>query len=208
MLRNNCLPANQRKRIVRFGNTRGFNIVELAIVLMIVMITLTEGLPSLQGFLRSYRASGDARSISSQMALTRMRSAANFTQARLYFNLDTKSFHIETYNKAAGQFQTEGGVQNLAGIDSFGYGAVTTPAGTQTTIGQAPACVDSSGNSIANTSCILFNSRSVPIDSTGAPTSNDAIYLADGAGGYFSVTVSPSGHISVWRHSGSSWVAR
>jgi Tfp pilus assembly protein FimT len=203
-----ALTPVRREKTGRFGNARGFNVIELALVMMIILITLTEALPSLQGFLRSYRAAGDAKSISSQLALARMRSAANFTQARLYFDLASKSYHLETYNKTTGQFRTEGGAQNLAGIDSFGYGTLSTPAGTQTVLGQSAACTDSSGHSIANTSCILFNSRSVPVDSAGATTSNDAVYLTDGSGGYFSVTVSPSGRISVWRYIGSAWVAR
>lgn len=201
------IPDGPKKK-GRSGNERGFNIVELAMVIIIVMITLGEGLPSLQGFLRSYRAAGDAKSISNQLALARMRSAANFTQARLYFSLSSRSYHLETYNKASGQFQIEGGVQQLSGIDSFAYGNLSTPAGTQTVMGQSPACHDAADNTIMNTACILFNSRSVPVDTTGATTSNDAVYLADGSGGYFSVTVAPSGHISAWRYSGSQWVAR
>src|SRR5262249_43941297 len=130
------------------------------------------------------------------------------TQARLYFDLAANSYHLETYNKASSAFQIEGGVQNLTGNDSYSYGAVSTPAGTQTSIGEPPACLDGTGNSIANTACILFNSRGVPVDNTGASTSNDAVYLSDGSGGVFSVTVSPSGRIVVWRYIGSTWVQR
>ena len=191
-----------------FQNSRGFNLIELALVITIILITLTMTLPSLQGFLRSYRAEGDAKHISSQLALARMRSAANFTQSRLFFDLASNSFQLETYNKTSAKFEPEGGAQNLSGIDAFGYGNLTIPAGTQTSIGQPAACLDSSAKSIANTACILFNSRSVPVDSTGATTANDAVYLTDGSGGNYSVTVTPSGHVVIWRYIGSRWVAR
>ena len=96
-----------------FQNSRGFNLIELALVITIILITLTMTLPSLQGFLRSYRAEGDAKHISSQLALARMRSAANFTQSRLFFDLASNSFQLETYNKTSAKFEPEGGAQNL-----------------------------------------------------------------------------------------------
>jgi len=192
----------------RGGDQRGFNVIELSLVMIITLITLTGALPALQGYLRSYRSSGDAASISGQLALARMRSAANFTHARLNFNLASNSYQLEIYDKTTNQFQLEGGAQRLAENDSYGYGHLSTPAGTQTTIGQSSSCLDGAGQSIAGTACILFNSRGIPVDGTGASTSNDAIYLTDGSGGYLSVTVSPSGRISVWRYMGSTWTER
>ena len=78
------------------------------------------------------------------------------------------------------------------------------PLNTQAPIGQAPPCVTRLGAAIANTSCILFNSRGIPVDSAGAPpavgapTGNDAIYLTDGTA-VFGVTISATGLIKLWR---------
>ena len=67
---------------------------------------------------------------------------------------------------------------------------------------------DHAGNDIGNTSCIVFNSRGVPVDSTGAATSLDALYLNDGKSAY-GITVSATGMIRTWRagpQSTATWV--
>jgi len=61
------------------------------------------------------------------------------------------------------------------------------------------------GSAISNTACILFNSRGIPVDSTGTPTSNDSVYLTDGSGGYFAVTAAPSGRIRIYHWAASAW---
>lgn len=191
--------------VSRLGDERGFNVVELALVLLTFLIVLGEGLPSMQAFLRSYQASGDAKGISSQLSLARMRSASDFTQARLRFNLTDKSYQLETFDKTSGQFQIEGGTQPLSGNDSYGYANISIPVGMQSSIGQPGACLGPGGQAISNSACILFNSRGTPVDSTGAVTSNNSIYLTNGTGGVYSVNVSPSGRVSVWHYTGSIW---
>ena len=60
------------------------------------------------------------------------------------------------------------------------------------------------GAAIGNTSCILFNSRGIPVDpagappAVGAPTGNDAMYLTDGTAVY-GETISATGLIKLWR---------
>jgi hypothetical protein len=103
----------------------------------------------------------------------------------------------------------------LSTNDTFSKGVVATaPPFTQTPIAQAPNCVTALGVAIANTACILFNSRGIPVDASGAaplvgaPTANDALYLTDGATVY-GVTVSATGQIRLWRTnptSAPSWV--
>ena len=82
---------------------------------------------------------------------------------------------------------------------TFDYGVVSTPPpSTQDAIGQAPPCTDDAGVVIANTSCLMFNSRGVPIDDCGAPTAVDALYVTDGSAVY-AVTFSATGMLLVWR---------
>ena len=52
---------------------------------------------------------------------------------------------------------------------------------------------------IANTACIMFNSRGVPIDSTFAPTGDDALYVTDGMAVY-GVTVAADRHAAAVAH--------
>ncbi len=76
---------------------------------------------------------------------------------------------------------TQGGTTALSTGVTFGFGGVTlAPPNTQATIGQASQCMEDDGiTAIANTACIMFNSRGVPIDSSFAPT-GDALYVTDG----------------------------
>jgi len=62
---------------------------------------------------------------------------------------------------------------------------------------------------ISNTSCIVFNSRGIPIDSTGAPTANDAFYITDGSTVYAG-TMSATGLFQLWRTDigAANWVKR
>jgi hypothetical protein len=87
---------------------------------------------------------------------------------------------------------------------TLGFGSVTAPPpNTQAAIAQAPACRDAAGTVVANTACVVFNSRGVPIDDTGAPTAGDAVYLADATSTY-GVTVAASGQIQMWRTAGAT----
>ena len=84
---------------------------------------------------------------------------------------------------------------------TFSYGVVgTPPPNTQGTIAQAPLCVDDTGANIADTACIMFNSRGMPVGNgpTFAPTGGDALYVTDGIGD-LGVTVAATGLVRMWR---------
>jgi hypothetical protein len=82
---------------------------------------------------------------------------------------------------------------------SYGFGVVDdAPPNTQTTIAQASACTADDGTVIADTACIMFNSRGVPIDTTFAPTGVEAVYITDGSVVY-SITVAATGMLRLWR---------
>lgn len=145
-----------------------------------------------------FRLSGDARGLQAAMTLTKMRAAADFTRARLYMDVAARSFRVETWQKAAATWTAIGGTTNLSTNDRFGFGVVgTAPANTQNVIAQAPLCLDDAGVAIANTACVQFNSRGIPIDAAGAPTASNAVYVTDGAAVY-GVTLSATGLMKVW----------
>jgi hypothetical protein len=104
-----------------------------------------------------------------------------------------------------------GSVTRLSQGDTFGFGTLTAgPTLGQTTIGQAAQCLDNSGSAIANTACIVFNSRGIPINaSTLAPIATGAIYLTNGAV-VEGLTVSATGSIQTWSNNGSgaNWSAQ
>ena len=174
---------------------RGFSLIELAIVITIFLLILSIALPQALTTLRAFRASSDARSIASQLALAKMRAADGFTQARLNCDLTNKSCQLEVCTSkgasACNTFSAEGGSIPLSKEMTFGFGGITTPAGSQTLI--------------QNTAQILFNSRSLPIDNTGTVTGNDALYLTNYLGDTYAVTVYASGRIALWRYGNGVW---
>ena len=172
---------------------RGITLVELVAVTVISLILASISLTTFSSTVQSYRLSGDARTIASQITLARMRAASEFTQARLTINPGGATHQVEIYDKTTSQFVVENGTHTLSPGISFGYGSISTPVGSQSPISQSTH--------------ILFNSRGIPVDNSGIPTGSYAIYLTNGSNLYYTVTVSVSGVLSVWHwDNSSSWV--
>ncbi len=194
--------------------------LELVVVLAMTLVLSGIGMLGYQRVFNYLRVSGDIRDLNGLVGQAKMRAAADFTHARAYADLNANNFHLETWNKAgnggAGCWQTVGDTANactvaaspthpLAPGDTFGFGAVgAPPPNTQAAIAQAPLCDDGNGGTIANTACIVFNSRglSVPIvagtiSNTGAPNANGAFYVTNGTV-VNGLTVSPTGSVQTW----------
>ena len=189
-------------------DSRGFSVLETLVVVGLIGVVAAIAVPMSGNALGYYRISGNARSLSNEIAVAKMRAASTFGRARVYVDLPGKAFHIETRKNATSNWVVESGTTYLNPQVSFGYGVVATaPPNTQASIGQAPACTDNSDHPIGNTACIVFNSRGIPIDPAGAPSST-ALYLTDGTGVY-ATTLSATGMTRVWRTqplSTPSWI--
>ncbi len=188
-------------------DSRGFSLVELLMVVAIMGVLAAITVPMSGNAIRYIKVSGDARDLANATAVTKMRAAAKFTQARLYIDITGKTYYVQTYDKTTSAWVTEGGSSSLANTVSFSYGPVTTPPlNTQSpSIGQAPLCKNNASPpvDVANTACIVFNSRGIPVDSTGSPYGNDAIYVTDGSAVY-GITVAATGFIRTWRTNSAS----
>jgi prepilin-type N-terminal cleavage/methylation domain-containing protein len=195
------------------SDSRGFSLIEMMMVVGILGVLAVIAVPMSGNSIRYLKLSGDARELSNATALAKMRAAAKFTQSRLYIDKIGKTFYIQTYTRSTttdcptlGAWCTEGGSTLLSNTVSFGYGPVTTPPpNTQTTIGQADACQNTASPpvDVANTACIIFNSRGIPIDNTGSPTGIDAIYVTDGTAVY-GITIAATGFIRTWQTNSSA----
>ena len=191
-------------------STPGFSLMEVLFVCALTGIISAMALPMMSKTASNFRLSGGASGLSSAASLAKLRAASAFTQARLYVDLTANGFHVETWRKTGmPAWVTEGGTTTLPSQNTFSFGVVSSaPPNSQDAIAQAPACRDNAGNLIGNTACILFNSRGIPVDSTGAPTAVDALYVTDGTAVY-GLTLSANGLIKLWRTNPTatpSWV--
>jgi prepilin-type N-terminal cleavage/methylation domain-containing protein len=192
----------------RTASDRGFSLIEMLMVVAIIGVLAAISLPMSGNALRYLKISGDARDLSNATAVTKMRAAAKFTQSRLYVDTSGKTYVVQTFDKTVtvpcptGCWVNDGGTTTLSSTVSFSSGPVSAaPPNTQTSIGQAPQCMNTAATpvAIANTACMIFNSRGLPVDSTGSPDGNDAIYVTDGSAVY-GITVAATGFIRLWRN--------
>jgi hypothetical protein len=84
----------------------------------------------------------------------------------------------------------------------FGFDTITqAPPNSQLVIGQSPVCTNDAGGNVANTACITFNSRGMPVTNAlppaGAVTGNSGLYITDGSAVY-GTTVSMTPLIKSW----------
>jgi hypothetical protein len=167
---------------------------------VIIALIAAIGIPFSNNVFANFRLGGDARAVLNSVSLAKMRAAANFSNSRLYVDLAARSLHIDVLQKGPpAVWVLDGGTTGLAQGDNYGWGpAGTPPPNTQVAIAQAPQCLTNAGAAIANTACIIFNSRGIPVDNAGAPIGTDAIYLNDGQTLY-AVTLSPTGQLRLWR---------
>jgi prepilin-type N-terminal cleavage/methylation domain-containing protein len=185
-------------------DSRGFSLIELLMVVAIMGALAAIAVPMSGSTIRFLKLSGDARELSNAAAVAKMRAAAKFTQSRLYVDITGRAFYVQTLDKTTSTWTTEGGSTPLSSSVIFGFGPIADPPpNTQTTIDQAPPCVNMMGSplapvTVANTACIVFNSRGIPVDGTGSPTALDAIYVTDGTAVY-GITVAATGFIRTWQ---------
>jgi|CXWL01.1.fsa_nt_gi type II secretory pathway pseudopilin PulG len=190
----------------------GFSLIDTLAVITLVGIVAGMATPASLRGLAGLRLRGDAQAVVNTVSLARTRATAQFTHARAYVDLSSNTFRLEVFNKTSATccWVPEGGTTRLATGVSFGYASVASPPpNTQPTIGFAGACTDDGGGTTANTSCIVFNSRGVPISTStpgGTPTGNGAFYLTDGAGVY-ATTVSVAPLVRFWwsKAGGAAW---
>jgi prepilin-type N-terminal cleavage/methylation domain-containing protein len=177
-------------------SAKGFSLLELVIVLGVMGVLVAVAVPRMG----TVHSADDTRAISNALSLAKLRAASNFSQSRLYVDLTARAHHVEWWQKtpAPGAWVALNGPTLLTTGDAFAFAPVNAaPPNTQAAIAQGPACLDAALAAIASTACVVFNSRGIPVDATGAPTNNDAVYVTDGTV-VGAVTISSAGLISVW----------
>ncbi len=176
----------------------GFSLLELLIVIAIVGIIAAFALPSAINFVKAYRLHADASAVASQLNVARFRATSQYTPYRLRIDAASRYFYLERLNTSYSSPVVEQTFPLQVRISFLNACPVSVTPGT---IG--------AGFTTASTS-IYFNTRGLPVDNTGTPTNNNAIYLQNDNGLNDAVTVSLGGRITVWNYSvgSTTWIAR
>jgi Tfp pilus assembly protein FimT len=185
-----------------FRHQDGFGLVDLLVVITMLGIVAGMALPMMDSTSRGFRLKGDAQALANMVSLAKMRAASVYSRTRLRANLTNNSFRLELWvptnaaDKTVGSWVVDGGEKQLSAGVTFGVASRTTPpTNTQNVLGQSPACTaaDSlSDNPVADTACIVFNSRGIPVDTNGDPTGGNALYITDGTAVYgTTITATP-----------------
>jgi len=180
----------------RLRTAGGFTAVEILVVVAIVGVVAVMAIPESSRTMSGMRLRGDGRNIANTISLAKMRAGSGNTRTRIALNPAGGNYVLQVYNRTTSAWQTEGGTMQLSSGVSFGFGSLSTPPqNTQATIHQSPTCTDNATppNAIANTICVVFNSRGIPIDAvTGSPYSENGVYITDGTGVYVTtITATP-----------------
>lgn len=173
--------------------------VELLIVLAIMGVIAAIAVPQALNFAKAYRLHAVASSIASQLNVTRFRATSQYSPYRMNFNTSGSSFTMDRLNSSYSSPVTEFGAQTLPTGISF---LTTCPVSAK------PGTISSTFSGIS--SSIFFNTRGLPVDSTGTPSNNNVIYIKNQDDLYDAVTVTLGGQIQSWNYSPgtSSWLAR
>ncbi|MGA1875786.1 MAG: GspH/FimT family pseudopilin [bacterium] len=84
------------------GNSCGFTLIELAVILTIFGILSALGVPSILEIMPRIRLNNAAQRIVSDIQFARMRSIATGKEYRLNFDVSTESYQIEEGNRSSG----------------------------------------------------------------------------------------------------------
>jgi Tfp pilus assembly protein FimT len=179
----------------------GFTILETLFVVGLIAVISAIAAPMVGNTLADFRVSGDVRGAANAVALSKMRAASKFSRVRLYVELSANRYRLEVFDKTSAIccWQAEGGYTYLSTGTSFGYSPVASaPASTQAAIGQAAACANNAGATVAGTACVIFNSRGTPVTNGNTVTAEHALYLKNKTAVY-GITVAATGMIRTWR---------
>jgi len=199
--------------VTRLRRDAGFTFVDILVAVALLGIVTAMAIPMAGSSARGFRIRGDAQAIANMVALSKMRAASRFTRARIRADLNANTYRLEVWDKTNDRWVIDGGEVQLSRGVAFGFAALgQAPPNTQAAIGQSPLCTaqDSlTGDFAATTSCIVFNSRGVPVDTAGAPVGGNALYITDGSSVY-ATTVTATPLVRQWWSNSTAvgWVQR
>jgi Tfp pilus assembly protein FimT len=180
-----------QKNIRKPKSNRGFTLVEALSVLIILIVVAAVSLPLLARSSSFTRIRSDVFELAGRLTQAKFRASTELTAYRVRFDTVKNVYVLE---------RREGGVF-VADEPEIGLRGGITFAGPEdlSSFAASPAG-DEQLSPATQSPAIGFNSRGIPIDSTGRPLGDNAIYLRNDRKDYFAVTVSLAGLVEVWHY--------
>lgn len=190
----------------------GYSLIDLLAVLGLIGVLAAIAVPVSDTSLKANRLKGDADAVRNLVGLAKMRASSRFTRARVFVDLSANSYGLQVWDKTANAWVNDGAPARTSTGVSFGFGSLTAPPpNTQVNIALSPPCTNglTAAGAIANTACIIFNSRGLPVDATGLLYARHALYLR-GEIGVFATTVTSTPLIRFWSspNGNAAWTPR
>jgi Tfp pilus assembly protein FimT len=178
----------------------GYSLIDLMMVVGLIGVISAIAIPISDTSLKTNRLKGDADAVRNLVGLAKMRASSRFTRARVFVDLSTNSYGLQVFDKTAGAWVNDGATARTSTGVAFGFGTLAAPPpNTQVNIAMSPTCTGglTAAGAIANTACITFNSRGLPVDAAGVLFARHALYLR-GDIGVFATTVTSTPLIRFW----------
>ncbi|MBN2338755.1 MAG: GspH/FimT family pseudopilin [Acidobacteria bacterium] len=171
---------------------RGFSLVELSIVLLMIAVLASFSIPMLNSSLRDMKIISDAQGIATTLTYAKLQAMAQMTSWKLSFDLANNQWQIERFDRDTGQYVMEQSVKTLSeGVSNSGIVFVAESASAPT------------GFPTESSTTITFNSRGIPIQSEGP----GIVYISNN-NSHYAVSVSISGKVDTWRLQNQQWASK
>jgi len=154
------------------------------------MLVSALAVPSLSDAMRGMQLSADARNVASALSYAKLSATSQMKRYRVSFVLDENKWQVEKFNTTSGEFEAEPEGNTLSTQSGISFKSTSTAALT--------------GYPSTSSAAIAFNSRGIPVDDAGVPTTNNVVYISK-ADSDFAISVSLAGKVQVWKYHAGQW---
>ena len=185
---------------------RGFNLTELAVVLVLALVAAAFAVPNVARVMANVRLRGSASNLSGLFQRARLTAVQNNATYTARFTSSLVAGAYVDLNNNSSMDSGEPMIQFGSGVEQVGAANGT---------GGNPPRLDGAGGPLgwtATSGNLSFNARGLPCDVTRTPCGTNVdyvFYLSNngyfGQSGWAGVSVSAAGRIKVWMWTGTVW---